>query len=726
MNFLKGNGRRNFGGVVAVIFFAALILVWPHPAHADGVVSTIFGWLFGSATALADVAANFVGWLAYLVSYLISSIAAIFIALEAYVVNVILQLNGNVVNTLAVQAGFQVTLSVANLGFVLGIIVIAIMTILRRETYGVKSLLWKLVLAAILVNFSLVISGAIINFANQLTLAFMGNLPGAGGGVQTANTWSGLSIPFADNLAGAFAPHRLGLSGFLDTTSGLIEKGSASNFGSALAKIITAVFSVVFVVFMLIAIIIVLLVFILMLLIRYVYLTILLILMPIAWLFWIFPKLSHHWDKWWSQFFRWTFFAPIVIFFLYLALATASLMSNAQSQGNIAGLEAGIAGLGYQPSTNNKALAAVSGVLGGFANTLIGTFLQMFVLIGLAVGGMIAADKMSVKGASAAVGAVKGVGNAAKNYVGRQTKKGARAIYEKERFGGRFSGQRLTQRLQTSRIPGLSAIGRQVATLTERGGKNLVEAAGKEASGKDSNRLATELQGLSGLTNKDKQLAYLQELQKRGDLGMVTNIGGKSLADFLKEDEKTIKEGYQQPKLYKDLQEGSLLTESVRDAQVKLTEEEQKLKAGTGSAAAVDAAKQDLANMMIDLLKVVKNPAAAAEYMKSDTEIADAVAKGKPLPFGMTEEAYRSMRDAVTAGVGKSFTAAAFSTFIGKMERFDQLDGYVDRIQAAVAAFRATGVTPTRNDFFNPGLVNWIQNSPGAQNAGLDFTRMGL
>src|SRR3989344_3716000 len=68
--------------------------------------------------------------------------AGILIALETWVLTLVLTINGNIVNSPVVQAGFPAVLALANLGFVLGIIVIAISTILRKQTYGLKQILW--------------------------------------------------------------------------------------------------------------------------------------------------------------------------------------------------------------------------------------------------------------------------------------------------------------------------------------------------------------------------------------------------------------------------------------------------------------------------------------------------------------------------------------------------------------------------------------------------------
>ncbi len=66
--------------------------------------------------------------------YLIKIVASGFVVVAAAFIEMLIQMNSHIPELPAVQAGFKVTLAVANLGFVLGIIVIAIATILKRES----------------------------------------------------------------------------------------------------------------------------------------------------------------------------------------------------------------------------------------------------------------------------------------------------------------------------------------------------------------------------------------------------------------------------------------------------------------------------------------------------------------------------------------------------------------------------------------------------------------
>ncbi len=444
--------------LVAALLLAIPFVAIPYQAHA---------WsIFGGPAALTDLIGNFIAWGVYLIVFIVTWLLNNVIALIVYFITIILQLNANVVMSNAVQSGFAVTLSVANLGFVLGIIIIAIATILHRETYGIKKTLWKLVVAAILVNFSLVIGGVIINFANQLTLTFMQALPGGGQGVAAYNN-------FAKSLTGAFGPHKFSLEGFLNTSNAKAETGTSA-LGKAIADILKPIFSALFVAAMLITTVIVLCVFLFMLLIRYIYLSILLILMPLAWLLWIFPKTSKHFEDWWDKFIKWTFFAPIVMFFVYLSVAVAGQMNTNTT--NSTDPAASLQGLGYQAGTGNAIAKAISDIFGSAINTIIGSALQVILVVGLMVGGMIAAEKMSIMGAGAAIGAVKSGAKAFGTYTMKHGARGSlnlasRIMQPKPRVGpggrlytpltriNRWRGQMATRLQQTATSPNLKTKG---------------------------------------------------------------------------------------------------------------------------------------------------------------------------------------------------------------------------------------------------------------------------
>lgn len=414
---------------VAVLSLSGIALALPQTTEA-----TIFGWMAGAVgSVVGDVAGSAIGWAAFTLGYIIAMLVGALIGVAAYGINVVLQLNTHVVDAIAVQQGFRVTLSLANLGFVLAIIVIAIATIVRYESYGMKKVLWKLIVAALLVNFSLVIAGSIINFSDQLSGSFITAFPGQ----QTGGTMlddAGAKVAgihnFASGLAGAFNPQRSWTFAALGKADSGAQAASAG--GQGLGKLFVPFIQLIFTAVTSIFILFALLSLIVLLMIRYIYLGILLILMPLAWLLWIFPLTEKNWSKWWGKFIKWTFFAPITLFFLWLVMLTSSAMSKSGGDDPIGGLS----GLGYVPAGGEGILAEIGALFGGAINQILGSFLQATILVALTIAGFFAANALALETSKAA----QKVMHAANSYVGRRM----------GHYGGRAMNRLGAQRLATA------------------------------------------------------------------------------------------------------------------------------------------------------------------------------------------------------------------------------------------------------------------------------------
>lgn len=381
--------------LAALAFSVFLILVPAHFAHAG---------LFN----LGNLAFSVVGKLIYGITWILTAIGGILVAIAAWLVSIFLQANTGLVNSDVVQYGFPVTLAIANMGFVLAIIVIAIATILRQQSYGIKSLLAKVVMMAVLVNFGLILAGGILNFSDTLSNSFLEGISPAGNGSSFTK--------FASSLTGAFNPQKSFISDVnqAQTTS---DASAAALAGSTLGAMIVPIFSTVFALGSLVILLVTLLALVIMLLIRYVTLGILLVLLPIAWMMFVFPSLKKHYDEWWSVFLKNAFFPPIVLFFLWLGLKVADAMSSG------AGGTLKIAS--YTSTSNNPIAKVISDLIGSAFTTVVTGFLQTLIVGGLFIGGLFAAQKMGVSFASAGMGALKGGGKAAGKWASSRAVRGA-------------------------------------------------------------------------------------------------------------------------------------------------------------------------------------------------------------------------------------------------------------------------------------------------------------
>lgn len=552
--------------VLVAVFSVLAFLLSPHQAHAD-----VF--------SLGDIASKAIGTIVYGINYIIAILFSVVIAIEAWLIQIVLQINDHIVDTLVVQSGFTVTLAIANLGFVMGIIVIALATILKRETYGIKQILWKLVVAAIIVNFSLVIGGIIIHFANVMTGSFMTAFPGQGGG--------SLQGGFASSMAAMFNPQQ-----FLspqDKTVGSISSGSGAAFeflsayadviGGSLSGIVAIILSTVNLLF----IVIVLGVFFFMLMARYVILSILLVLMPLAWLTWVFPKLSGNFSKWWGTFIRWCFFAPIVVFFLWLVINTGAIMNT---QTSLNPLNSTVVNTNFASTSSDPFLAAISSFFGSKLTPIIKNTLQSLVLIGLTIGGIIAANSLSIAGAGAAMGAVKSVGGAVQGWAGRIGKKGLRAT-------GRALGvENLAERMRTGQVPGVSKIP-GLRELVATGGRRL---AGVMSNKELVNRMSKEVpddpeeikKNLAGPMATERRMAHLNRLAQMNELDDDVMVGSQKFSEW-KDTHQADFANYGQDKLNKDGNKILGGTKEMRDAAKALEAGEKQVKDSSGNM--VDAAE---------------------------------------------------------------------------------------------------------------------------------------
>jgi len=184
---------RNFIQKHPKIFSLALALAFLSPLRANAqaaIISAAASVLFGEPFSLTGITTNAIAWGIEGLVWLLTAVVGIGFMFITWVIEITVALNDHIVNSPPVTEGFGVMLAVTNLGFVLAIVVIAITTILRIERYGIKQSLWRLFVAAALVNFSLPIAAPIIGFANELTSYF---LEPVGGPLNIANSLAGAS-----------------------------------------------------------------------------------------------------------------------------------------------------------------------------------------------------------------------------------------------------------------------------------------------------------------------------------------------------------------------------------------------------------------------------------------------------------------------------------------------------------------------------------------------------
>ncbi len=335
-----------FGGILLILFLFAV----PQFAGAQ------FGFLNP---------VNLVTWAARTIAGILNFFLGYVFMLAGWFVDVATQMNRGILadSNALVKVGWTISRDIANLGFVLIMIVISVATIVRYKKYAVQKLLPTLIGAAILVNFSLTIAGVLIKFSDTLATTFTSRL-------TTSN--------LTDAIAGAFDPQRLLLKDNENPPppDPSNQGGAFTDFSATiLISLSGSIFSVIFLAIAAFS----MFTLAIMLLYRYIYLSVLLVLAPLAWLFWVFPDLQHLFGKWWKNFLKWTFFFPAMTFFLFLAVKAAEALKTS--------------GIFIQGSIFSAS---------GFADVM-SQGVQMIVLTGLLFGGLLAAQEMSIEGAGGAI-----------------------------------------------------------------------------------------------------------------------------------------------------------------------------------------------------------------------------------------------------------------------------------------------------------------------------------
>lgn len=304
-----------------------------------------------------------------------ATIGAKILELEGSLIEMILK-NSKFI-TPVVQTGWSISRDTANLFFIGVLIYIAFATILRLEKSNPTKMIFKVIVIAVLINFSLMIGVMIID-ASQAMFRFFIYAP------------FGKESLMTENLMNALSMQKLWQG---SAVTEAIKAGTGFEFGPAM---LTAIARLLFtVVFTFIAVIIFGAIM-LILFIRNIYLWSLLILAPIAWFCGIVPmkQISGNAGKWWDQFIKWATVAPVLGFFIFLALLTAMGRDS------------------LKPDVTNlpSSLTAIAALPTGFQPI---TIFQFIPVIGFLIAGLVAAESFGVKVAGGAHSLIKKTGQRA-------------------------------------------------------------------------------------------------------------------------------------------------------------------------------------------------------------------------------------------------------------------------------------------------------------------------
>lgn len=273
-----------------------------------------------------------------------------------------------------IYPAWEVFRNLSNIIFILAIIATGLATVFRVGGWQAKDILVKLIMGAILINFSLVIAQSVLGVADTIQNQF---LPADTGAIRllgkklivdgTRQTWDNIATavsadPAVQNIFGTF--------------------GESVRILSAMITGIVA-----FIAFVAIAIF---------LGIRIVFLWLLLMTSPLPYVAMVLPVTRNISSRWWSNFIKYAFMTPAMAFMLNLS----ALIANRQ-QNVIQDLSAG------RYANLNGTIEQAMFTLGANAVVIIFMFLSLKVAsaFGAESGGLI--EKVSDKGWRAAIGGAK-------------------------------------------------------------------------------------------------------------------------------------------------------------------------------------------------------------------------------------------------------------------------------------------------------------------------------
>jgi len=319
---INKKNKKQLISLVATIVFVALFLV-AKPAQANWVLDLFGGICMGIVSVLGWVLMKLMGVLVYIAQY------------------------NNFIASKAVVNGWVMVRDICNMFFVMILLIIAFATILHLENYSYKKWLPKLILMAILINFSKTICGLLIDLAQIVMLTFVNAFKDIGG------------VNLTDML------------GIKDWQTIKQDEVSISGWEVASAYMLAVLYVIIS--------IIVIASMIAMLVMRIVMIWIYVVLSPAAYLLSAFPGGQKYASEWWSEFIKNLIVGPVLAFFIWLSFTSLTNFDSSQLNIDGTGLQKNEEGtqLNCQSTDGNVCDFGTSDVL-----------IKFIISIGMLLGGM--------------------------------------------------------------------------------------------------------------------------------------------------------------------------------------------------------------------------------------------------------------------------------------------------------------------------------------------------
>lgn len=287
--------RKNIS-ILALIILAVIILAIPSTSHAEGVTGKVAGWL--AKTTFEETMLSVLTW--------VFEVTGKFLAFMVWLMGVVVNLPVYSRDMPVIYENWKIMRDFANLMFILALIVMAYGTIFKVQNYSFKSeWFFKIVMYAVIVNFSLVIGTIVIQAFQILTNTMLQVI---GNGDIAAKFGQGLKIQNVFSI-----------------------NANNGQFQSVASAISNSVLSLIMVLILMFAVLSVTVVVTMVAIARIPIIWGLLIIAPIAWVInAAFPNNKTKFD-WWGEFIGWNAFLPIFLFCFYLGLTVLTRQSEVLS-----------------------------------------------------------------------------------------------------------------------------------------------------------------------------------------------------------------------------------------------------------------------------------------------------------------------------------------------------------------------------------------------------------
>jgi len=375
--FIKQYIQKHLAILAAPLVLVLVLSLLPEAAHA--------GTLGSILSALTYIPLSF----AYLILALVTLLSGLVAELCGAFLNWITGpafITLKYTNNEFVNLGLGITKNFVNLILVVFLIYIALAIALRLKERATKQTLVYLIIIALLVNFAPVFCGLIVDATNIVQNYFLAGIQKGVSGIVTD------SLSFSD----------------LGKTANTISDDWAAKLGifTKLLLIIIMNISIAFALLLFAAIF----------FFRLIAIWILVILSPLAFVAWILPATKKFWTLWWNQFIQWSIIGIPLAFFLYLVMATTTVLNNTfRAKMTLPGISTDTVGL-------------------------LNMVLPYIAITALLYFGFVIGLKTSAMGASSAIKMTKGLGK----WTGRKTL---------QQTAGRFFASERGKKFVTAKLP---------------------------------------------------------------------------------------------------------------------------------------------------------------------------------------------------------------------------------------------------------------------------------